>query len=148
MIKTKRILAVVALTATAGTLSAARTTQDLVSRAATNLGALIGLSPEGAKLWAADAVANSDYDRFVRSTQLHRAVGEQLANDRPDRKLLSELAAQAAVEAARLERLEQDQLLRIASRLSAADRKALGRFIIRSANDELSRRKSVLQALP
>lgn len=109
---------------------------------------MIGLSPEGLELWATHSVENSSYDRYSRSTEIHRAIGEQLALKKPDRKLLKELAAEEVAEAERLEKIEQEQLIDIAFRMSEADRRTLGRFMVRSADESGRKAGAVLQALP
>ena len=142
------VLAIVALLTTASAVSAVQSPADLNANAAMTIGKLIGLSTEGARLWASDAVARSDHAGFKRSTQLHQAIGQQLALDRPNRAVLRRLPAEIVAEEARLKRVEQEGLLRIAFRLSDADRKALGRFMVRSAVDDLRESKPVLQPLP
>jgi hypothetical protein len=109
---------------------------------------MIGLSPEGLDLWAAHSVENSSYNRHTRSTEIDRLIGEQLALEKPDRKILLKLATEQVAEAERLERLEQEQLIDIAFRMSAADRRTLGRFMVRSAADSQRKAGAVLQALP
>jgi hypothetical protein len=140
-------LALAAILTTASVLSA-QSRPGFYDEAAVNIARLIGMSPEGTKLWASERMAASDPATFKRSTELHKALGEQLALDRPDRALLKRLSAAIVAEEARQQRLENDQLLRAAFLLSDADRKALGRFMVRSASDELREPKPVLQALP
>lgn len=72
-------------------------------------------------MWAAHSVENSSTDRYTRSTEIDRAISEQLALEKPDRGILVELAAAQAAEAERLKRLEQEQLIDIAFRMSDAD---------------------------
>ena len=100
------ILAAVALTLSAGALSATQPSADVTASANLIVSKLIGLSPEGTRLWASHVVAGSDYDRFKRSSQLHQAIGEQLALDRPSRSVLTRLMGEI-VQEARLEKMEQ-----------------------------------------
>jgi hypothetical protein len=114
MISRNLFLTAVALFACVGTLAAAQSPLDR-SALATTIGNMMGLSPEGSKLWAVHAVSGSDHTRYNRSTELHRAMGEQLALDRPNHALLTRLSSEIVAEGARLERIEQKRLLRIAS---------------------------------
>jgi hypothetical protein len=75
-------------------------------------------------------------------------MGEQLALDRPNHALLTRLSSEIVAEGARLERIEQKRLLRIAFQLSVADRKTLGRFMVRAAPDNLPGAKAILQQVP
>ena len=145
LVQTSLVLAAILTTAS---VVSAQSKPDFYEQAAMNIARLIGMSPEGTKLWAAERVAASDPATFKRSTELHKALGEQLALDRPNRALLKRLSADIVAEEARQQRLENEQLLRAAFLLSDADRKALGRFMVRSASDELREPKPVMQALP
>ncbi|KHL24216.1 hypothetical protein PK98_14610 [Croceibacterium mercuriale] len=142
------ILIGLAMIASASTVSAGQDSSDRLLQAARTIGSMIGLSPEGLDLWAGHSVENSSYDRYTRSTEIDRAIGEQLALENPDRGILVELAAEQVAEAERLERLEQEQLIDIAFRLSEADRRTLGRYMVRSADESRRKAGAVLQALP
>lgn len=109
---------------------------------ATMVASMFGFSPEGQELWVAHSLQSLSDDRFTRSTQLMRAVGEQLAADHPDHARLNELGVQQSHEAARLEKLEHDRLMDIAGRLSDEDRKILGRRMVSNADESLAKGSS------
>lgn len=142
------ILLGLAVMTSASAASASQESSDRLLQAARTIGSMIGLSPGGLNLWAAHSVENSSYDRYTRSTEIHRAIGEQFALEKPDRKILVELAAEQVAEAERLERTEQEQLIDIAYRMSEADRRTLSRFMVRSADESGRKAGAVLQALP
>lgn len=139
---------VLAVGLTAATALSAQLSPDFYEQASIQVAKLIGMSPEGTKLWASERVAAGDPAAFKRSAELHEALGEQLALDRPDRSLLRRLSNEIVAEEARRQRLENEQLLRLAFRLSDADRKALGRWMVRSASEELHNAKPVIRPLP
>jgi len=142
------ILAAVALVTATGAVSAPRNSPDLRAEFAISVGKLIGLSPEGVRLWASHAVATDNRGDFKHSSQLHAAMGQELARDRPSRAVLTRLSGEIAAEQARLATLDQERLLTIAFRLSDGDRKALGLFMVRAADDGGRGSSAILQPLP
>lgn len=148
MIRKRYIAAMIALGLSAGAASAGQVSEERERQLVGVIASLFGFSAEGQALWVAHDMENRSPDRYIRLTELYRAVGEQLALDSPDRARLDMLGTQRAQEAARLDRLEHDQLLEIAFRLSDADRKILGRRMVSNAESDLVEGPSKRQSLP
>lgn len=121
---------------------------DLIAQSAEAIANVIGLSPDGARIWKELVVERSSYDAFNRSDEIDLAIGKELAADAPDYARLAQLADERVRAAAQREQEEIDQLLDISRRLSPNDRKAVGRFLVRGAAQSLSSRKPVARVRP
>ena len=148
MIRKTYIAAVLALGLSAGAASAGQVPEDMVRQMVSTFASLFGFSPQGRELWIDHAMQNRSDDRYARSTELFREIGEQLSLEQPDRARLDALGTQQAQEAARLERLEHDQLMDIAFRLSDEDRRILGRRMVSNAEEDLVEGPSKNHSLP
>ena len=93
---------------------------------------LVGMSPAGTETWARLSVARGETHDLRPFDRIDREIGEQLALDVPDRAKLADLAKAYATEKARVELNEQNRMIADAFQLSVADRKILGRFLVRS----------------
>ncbi|KHL24606.1 hypothetical protein PK98_11565 [Croceibacterium mercuriale] len=103
---------------------------------AVTMATLMGLSPEGQELLTADYLRRTTVDRHARSTQLYRAIGEELSRENPDRAVLSALAEEQAAEAARLDLQDSTQLFDLAFDLSSTDRQKMGQFMVKTAGED------------
>ncbi|PSJ40664.1 hypothetical protein C7I55_10130 [Sphingomonas deserti] len=98
---------------------------------------LIGLSPDGTRIWAEHALASSDFRDWQKLYRIEQAFGEQIALAEPDPRSLVRLTAELAAEHGQRARAKKDGLIAAAFRLSPQDRRTLGAFIVSGADEAL-----------
>ena len=125
-------LAIAGIVAVTGTACAVQLVPGELLEASRAVTRFVGLSPEGTEIWAKLSVARSEKQHYSGFDRIDREIGEQLALDVPDKGKLAALARAYASEKAAFELRERDQLIADAFRLPDADRKTLGRFLVRS----------------
>ena len=125
-------LAIAGIVAVTGTACAVQLAPGQLLEASRAVTRLVGMSPEGTEIWAKLSVARSEKQHYSGFDRIDREIGEQLALDVPDKGKLAALARAYASEKAAFELRERDQLIADAFRLPDADRKTLGRFLVRS----------------
>jgi hypothetical protein len=91
--------------------------------------ALLRLSPEGTALWAQHISHAGNRREWRRLSEIEMLIGQQLALEAPDRRVLDQLVEAYALESARTARSRKRQTVSTALQLSAADRKAVGTFL-------------------
>ena len=120
------------IVAVTGTAYAVQLSPETILEASRGMTRLVGMSPAGTETWARLSVARGEKQDLSAFDRIDREIGEQLALDTPDKTKLAALAKAYAAERARVELNEQNQMIADAFQLSDADRKILGRFLVRS----------------
>ena len=134
------------MTAT-GTSYALQISPENLLEASRAMTRIVGLSPAGTEIWAKLSVERSNTQKFTAFDRIDRQIGEQLALDNPDKAKLAALAKAYAAEKTRFELDEQNRMIADAFQLSDADRKILGRFIVRTRTQQ-GANAPVLSPLP
>jgi uncharacterized membrane protein YccC len=124
--------AIAGIVAVTGTAYAVQLSPETILEASRGMTRLVGMSPAGTETWARLSVARGEKQDLSAFDRIDREIGEQLALDTPDKTKLAALAKAYAAERARVELNEQNQMIADAFQLSDADRKILGRFLVRS----------------
>jgi hypothetical protein len=124
--------AIAGIVAVTGTAYAAQLSPETILEASRGMTRLVGMSPAGTETWARLSVARGEKQGSAAFDRIDREIGEQLALDTPDKAKLAMLARAYAAERARVELNEQNRMIADAFQLSDADRKILGRFLVRS----------------
>jgi hypothetical protein len=124
--------AIAGIVAVTGTAYAVQLSPETILEASRGMTRLVGMSPAGTETWAGLSVARGEKQDLSAFDRIDREIGEQLALDTPDKAKLAALAKAYAAERARVELNEQNRMIADAFQLSDADRKILGRFLVRS----------------
>lgn len=107
------------------------------ARYALNNARLLGLTPQGTTLWAQHLMSTGDWRKWRRATEIETLIGQQLALDEPDRRMLQQLAKDFATESARAAQVRKQRTISTAMQLSARDRKAIGAYLEERSRREL-----------
>ncbi|MGA1798541.1 hypothetical protein VH567_07150 [Sphingomonas sp. 4RDLI-65] len=126
------IFAIAGIVAVTGTAYALQLSPETIMEASRGMTRLVGMSPAGTEMWVRLSVARGGKQDLGAFDRIDREIGEQLAFDTPDKAKLAMLARAYATEQAKFELNERNGMIADALRLSVADRKILGRFLVRS----------------